>query len=76
MFLKIKQKGANKMSIWSATGNKDDVNGTFEVADSSDNRRDLNNHEWGASHWTKDSKTGEVLARREDGKYEPSLFQW
>lgn len=61
---------------WAITGNKDDVNGTFEVADPYGNKRDLDNHEVGGSHWTKDARTGEVLARREDGKYERSLFQW
>lgn len=64
------------MSIWSATGNKDDVRGTFEATDPTGNKRDLNNHEFGGSHWTKDASTGEVLSRREDGKYERSLFQW
>ena len=67
------QERKTNMSYY-RTGNKDVVNDTFEVSDPTGNKRDLNNHEWGGSHWTKDATTGEVLTRREDGTYEPSVF--
>ena len=62
---------------WFETGNKDVVNGSFEVQKDWGGcpETHLSDPEWGTPNRAFEVGTGRAFDRGEDGSWEPSLFQ-
>ena len=62
---------------WFETGNKDTVNGTFEVKQTWGGcpTTNLSDTTWGSRDRTYEVGTGREFDRAEDGSWAPSLFQ-